>query len=340
MRKVATIVVVGTMALAALAACSSGGGGGPALSDGGGVGGSALGGGTGGGGTGGSGTGGSSTGGVGPGPNRTIEEYCQLDADLAKAWCDYADQCCSQADKDDLHFNFIPLCSFGPTDPAECVTFVNDHIADGTLAFDGTWADACIGKRAAGIPAPPASCSGLPGSAEVLNGHGTPSQWQIPECRKVWVGLVQVGGACEYESQCAEGLKCDDDGSGSYVCQPVGVLGSPCVLHGDCDDNLVCNSKSNQCATLSSTGGSCLFADECENGLICSSDTCATPVNLGGSCAGSSDSCAPGTGCSLSTSTCIALGQDGQGCSVSLECLGRCDSISSQCTTICGGHAY
>lgn len=313
---------IGALGLLVLVACSSTGSGG---------GGSGANGGSGGG-IGGTGGGG----GVGPGPARSIEEYCQLDAALSKAWCDYADKCCSQADKDDVVFS-PPACTFGPDDPAECVKFVKDHIADGTLAFDGTWADACIAKQAATIPAPPATCSGLPSTA--LQGHGTAGFAKIPECRRVWVGLVKQGGACEYEAQCAEGLKCDDDGSGTYVCQPVGTLGSKCTLDSDCEDALICNPKLG-CSSLGGVGASCLYFSDCQDGLLCASGTCATPIPLGGSCAGNSGACTLGTGCSFASSTCVSLGSNGQSCSTSVECLGRCDSGLSQCVSICGGDRY
>ncbi|MBK8998697.1 MAG: hypothetical protein IPM35_23490 [Myxococcales bacterium] len=313
--------------LLALLGCSSGGSSGGGTPDGGGTGGSGGGGGVSGG------------GGVGPGPARTLEEYCQMDAALSKAWCDYADKCCSQADKDDISFT-PPACIFGPDDPAECVQFVKERMADGTMAFDGTWADACIAKQAAGIPAPPASCSGLPGAESLLQGHGTPGFAKIPECRKVWVGLVKEGGACDYESQCAEGLKCDDDGSGTFVCQPVGTVGSKCILESDCDDALDCNSKLGQCAPLSGLGSPCLYSSECEDGLLCASGTCATPIPLGGSCVGKSGACTPGTGCSYNSNTCLAASADGQTCTTSLECAGRCDSSLGQCVSICGGDKY
>lgn len=262
-----------------------------------------------------------------------------MDADVSKPWCDYAAQCCSQADQDDLGFA-MPACTFGPDDPADCVTFVNDRIADGTMAFDGTWADACVAKQAANIPAPPASCDGLPGKDMILDHHGTPSFHQIPECRKLWVGLVQQGGACDYEAQCAEGLACADDGTGTYVCQPVGTAGTACILDRRCDDGLICNAKLHQCGSLGGVGAACLYSSECQNGLLCASSKCATPIPLGGSCAGVLGGCTPGTGCSFSTSTCVSLQPDGASCSFSGECLGRCDTTLGKCVSICGGDSY
>ncbi|MEZ4219957.1 MAG: hypothetical protein R3B13_03440 [Polyangiaceae bacterium] len=275
--------------------------------------------------------------GSGPGPARSVEEYCQMRADLAKPWCDYAATCCSQADKDSLVFQ-LPECSFGADDPAECVTFVNERAGDGTMTFDGTWADACLGKAAGSIQVPPASCDGLPGSTMLLQGHGLPGFAQIPECRKMYVGLVKDGGACEYDAQCAEGLSCGESGA-AFACKPVGTQGASCLFNSECDDGLICNSGLEQCDTLGPVGTSCLYADDCEDGLTCIDSHCKAPISLGGACTGFS-SCAPGTGCSFSSSTCVALSPDGVSCTVDAECTGRCDSTTKKCVSICGGDRF
>jgi hypothetical protein len=275
------------------------------------------------------------------GPAMSVSDYCAARASLDTAWCTYADKCCSATDKQDVAF-IPPGCFGGPTDPKGCISRLTKQTGDGSVAFHGEYAQACIGEIQKWVPPAPIACSGVHASDHVLTGHAQPAFVQIQACRQTEQGQLKAGASCEYDTQCTEGLRCRSHAGSStdFRCQTLSKQLEPCALPSDCDTGLTCIGQvgAATCDTLHGVGQPCAFAFDCRDGLLCGGQSCIEPPQVGASCTSSNGfACAPLLGCSLSSSTCVMLGADGFSCTTSLECQGRCDTAAKRCVSICGG---
>jgi hypothetical protein len=121
----------------------------------------------------------------------------------------------------------------------------------------------------------PASCQTKPGSR--LNGEGCGSSWQCmsTHCEKstgdcgVCAPRASASGACTVSEGCAAGLLC-----AAQKCVAPGALNAPCNDTAPCLGNLYCSAASNTCATPLGRGASCAGdTNGCDfkQGLACNS---------------------------------------------------------------------
>jgi hypothetical protein len=273
------------------------------------------------------------------GPAMTPDAYCQALANLDSAWCDYADKCCSAADKQDLTFA-PPACALGRQDSSTCKANLTKHAGDGSIVFHGEYAQSCIGELSKWVPPAPTSCSGMHLSDHMLTGHFRPAFAQVDACRKTELGQIKSGGPCEYDSQCDGDLRCRSYAGSStdFRCQPLSHQGEPCNLKSDCDAALSCigNVGASTCDTLHTVGQACTFTSDCQDALLCDGTSCVRPGAAGDRCTNGSQ-CGSLLGCNLSTQTCVPLGANGASCTFAGQCDGRCDATTHSCVSTCGG---
>lgn len=153
---------------------------------------------------------------------------------------------------------------------------------------------------------------------------------------RVCVPLVELGGSCRSDGQCAYGLGCVgktdlQDGT----CQPLPAIGQPCV-DGHCAEiNAACGA-SGTCVALGLAGATCTIAEDCSPFLECgASGTCADLPQLGMPC---TELCAGEAWCD--TGICSPPQADAAACTIpgsnSAECASQfCleGPVFSQCAT-------
>jgi hypothetical protein len=278
------------------------------------------------------------------GPAAAIEAFCDGILAIDAQWCAYRQRCCTSADLSDPHF--LPLgCSMTTADRDQCVQDFTGEASAGHVIVDGDGVQSCLDAMAATFPKPPPTCSGPlgPMGATLVYFARPESAEQLPECRKALQGQQPAGAACEYEYDCAQGLRCRVQGPTSYACGAVAEAGDGCTLDSECADGLVCVITPPQltgaCGPPGSVGAACSRFLECASGLDCYGNHCVRPVAAGDSCASTTE-CVPEAFCEAATSTCAPLLSDGTACTTSFECKGRCNGVdggAGQCVDICGG---
>jgi hypothetical protein len=282
--------------------------------------------------------------GTGPGPNLTIEEYCERSAELESPWCDYLAECCSADDIADLAHP-PPVCAEGPRSATDCRADFQP-LLDAGAVWDGTWANACVAELSKLYPSPPSACTGL-GARSWIGLRGLVGFSRIPACRSLLRGTTATNEPCEYNNQCEPGSTCftiTGEAGGDYECLPAGTRGSKCVSDTQCELGLFCvGSNGLTCGDLGTLGSDCIYSSACEDGLYCTATgTCVAPKTVGEDCDPLSDVCDLGLGCNLTTYVCEALRGETFLCDTTSSCLGRCDTARTvpACTTTCGGNFY
>jgi hypothetical protein len=274
-----------------------------------------------------------------------IEAFCDGILAIDAQWCAYRTKCCSSADLSDPHFLALG-CSMTTADRDQCVKNFTDEASAGHVIVDGDAVQSCLDAMGATFPKPPPACSGPlgPMGATLVYAARPKSAAELPECRKALQGQQPAGAACEYEYDCAQGLRCRVQGTSSYACGAVAQAGDGCTLDSECADGLVCIHAPPQltgtCAPPGSVGVACSRFLECASGLDCYADHCERPVPAGVSCASPTAECVPEAVCEGPTYTCAPLLSDGMACTTSYECKGRCNGVdggAGQCVDICGG---
>lgn len=133
-------------------------------------------------------------------------------------------------------------------------------------------------------------------------------------CGRVFEGTIEIGGACQTDTDCK---------------QPAGA-----------DEFATC-SEENKCVlghVNVQEGGACGEFDSCAPGLYCDfangAGTCSKPKEVGADCSSPAllgGDCGPGLYCDLSTDTCQPVKGPGEPCETSLECAGY-----GECNGTCG----
>lgn len=169
----------------------------------------------------------------------------------------------------------------------------------------------------------------------------------VPECDRVYVGMLAPGDACSVDAECTapEGATANCDGT--CTIQSRGTAGQACsascesfagsgwVCSGgglddieevQCwrDDGLVCSEGT--CTALGGPGDECSFDDECRDDAYCDGAACQARVEAGAACAQSGE-CATGTYCA---EVCTPQLAEGEACSEDEQCLGQ------NCAGTCG----
>jgi len=287
---------------------------------------------------------------IDPAQAAAIAAYCSgLDA-LDRAWCGYAERCCSIDDRDDVHF-VMPGCRNGATFVADCEKTLGDLVAARNVSLDGAYVRACL--DATGFPSPPETCSGTR-ATQTLADVRVPYPEQIPACRSLFRGARGPGEKCDYAIQCREGLRCRETALGAldFSCRAIAKTGEACVFAGDCADAMTClrhieasPADVSTCAPIGDVGDPCGGTDQdCRAGLACGISLedggarwqCTVPGKSGEAC-GAGEKCVPLATCDARSKTCLGLLDDGAPCDSSYVCKGRCDARSKTCVSICGG---
>ncbi|HYQ45463.1 MAG TPA: hypothetical protein VER11_25930 [Polyangiaceae bacterium] len=235
----------------------------------------------------------------------------QFEAEAVQRFCARINACCNE-----LSY---------PFDEAGCETLNGNRIVQffNSQAFPGSHYDSVAGKRCLdGIETPELGCS-----AE--------GDYESPDCKKVFVGSVSLGGKCSLAQGCATtpdgaATECDfppsnleyDDPRRTGVCVlapppqtgPHGKAGDACS--SSCTESGICTtlcSADRPCATDLPT---CYAAD----GLFCSeANTCVVLGVAGDPCFGSFE-CGPGTYCDTDQGHCQTLRQAGDACHDGFQC--------------------
>jgi hypothetical protein len=130
----------------------------------------------------------------------------------------------------------------------------------------------------------------------------------VSECRP----RIGDGGACEYSTSCALGLRCDDG-----TCRPKLDVGGACEHTDDCSTDLTCHPTLATCVAPAQIGEQCRFDVggnpefvPCIDAAWCGETSCEAPLELGSACE-SGDGCPEGSACEAGVCTACALGSCG-----------------------------
>lgn len=269
----------------------------------------------------------------------TIEGYCAVKVAQEQPWCDFVDTCCSAADVDDDAFD-VPACTAEET-VESCIEDVEKQIAEGAV-WSGDSAQGCLDELAKTVPEAPADCLGLEAGRWTHEGRDLPGYDQIAECRAMLRGTKATNEGCTYSSECGEFLFCGfpTELAMETECLVVGGMGVECALDGDCELGLFCTGplSDRACGAIGEEGADCAFDYDCAEGLLCEADECKKELFVGDACGDDIGACERSASCEAGF--CTQTGLNGDTCSESSECPGRCDTDASECVDICGGSVY
>ena len=135
--------------------------------------------------------------------------------------------------------------------------------------------------------------------------------------------LLESGGKCSADSQCAFDLACV---SGKCATPPhlaVGATCGPLLTLPPCAEGLACNAN-NVCAKELASGAACTSPQDCKDGLVCAAGTCTAWSDIGKPCVsnGAGSNCPADQACSNSVcvSLDMALAGPGSTCSPTIAC--------------------
>jgi hypothetical protein len=155
----------------------------------------------------------------------------------------------------------------------------------------------------------------------------TVAPWAAACAASAWTGLVQAGGACVQDFECAGDRSTF---APDQTCAPAATAGESCV-GALCVPGHYCDGDI--CRPLVGPGDSCLSDVQCDAGLYCDTrvDECATRAQIGQPCTWYSG-CVEGATCT------IGRCDDGFDCFADEDCSGACDDDGSACVdaTDCG----
>ncbi len=263
-----------------------------------------------------------------------------------------------------------PCCADAglPSNGQQCTSLLDALTSQ--ASYDAAAGQACLGALQQ-ASSQPGFCSGTmnePACQQVFGGGAA--------------GTARPGQACKSDSDCAPapggGATCfftgTADGGTAQACVQTlpGQPGSgPCL--GDktasgasyswggttplppqayvCDPGtgVTCNTTTRKCTALAPTGAPCMTDSDCVAADHCDysgsgSPACAARLATGASCAASSDACASGDYCDMTTQTCAPGLADGAACTSSQPCAsgicvnGKCGaSGSAGLALFCGG---
>jgi hypothetical protein len=140
----------------------------------------------------------------------------------------------------------------------------------------------------------------------------------VPTACQVKPGTVVNGGSCGSSWQC-QSTHCEKPTAACGTCASRQPASGACTGDDGCNVGLVCANK--KCVVPGAAGSSCDNNNPCRGDLYCTgSGSCATLVEVGGSCADSASACnlANGAGCNPLDKTCVAvaIAQGGEPCGV------------------------
>jgi hypothetical protein len=147
----------------------------------------------------------------------------------------------------------------------------------------------------------------------------------FPSACQVTPGTVPNGGSCGSSWQC-QSTHCEKPGAACGTCTARQPASGSCTSDDGCNVGLVCANK--KCVVPGGAGAPCDDNNSpCRGDLYCSGTgtgpgnrTCATLVEVGGSCADNSSACdlTNGAGCNPITKTCalVAIAKGGEPCGI------------------------
>ncbi|HEY2901501.1 MAG TPA: hypothetical protein VGL59_13050 [Polyangia bacterium] len=135
---------------------------------------------------------------------------------------------------------------------------IQDGQAKGRLGYDATLMGTCLSDLAA------QSC------ADWVTGLDHPA-----ECNGAFIAKVNVGGACQSDFECINGV-CDGADSSTKpptdgMCKAKVGHGAACTFDDTCVDTDYCDSTTSVCIAKKAGGAACQSDDECGNS--CNTDT-------------------------------------------------------------------
>lgn len=142
--------------------------------------------------------------------------------------------------------------------------------------------------------------------------------------------LKMQGTACEFIDECAYGLACVYDTTGSSTCAALPGPNERCTSGVPCrDEGFYCdlNSATPTCKPLGLASATCTTDTQCSRFYPCdSTGHCAKLPGVGQSCIDTFKCFDEGTFCDTNTYTCTALLSDGAMCTSDTQCVSQnCD---------------
>ncbi len=240
---------------------------------------------------------------VGVGNDMSIDDFSK---GIAQVYCEALMQCNPQPELDarSTYGGFSAQCHLEWENRfrEETMAGMDDAIAAGTFAYNGTSAEACLEKiRSLG-------CRMFDVSV-------------FETCTTTFVGKSE--GACSASYECPTGQRCEVENSCPGSCVPLSQDGQPCRNAGDCAGGLFCSEKSATCEPLSDKGEPCdpgAGEFQCVEGSYCKDKTCVPFEKLytgkeGDACSETAR-CADGLSCTLDVdgNVCKKLAKPGGEC--------------------------
>ena len=214
----------------------------------------------------------------------------QLGSDAKDAVCDWAVRCKHVPDR---------LQCERLIDPKDYdIRRALDAVAAGRLSYDEVLGGGCVDANR---------------NQACLSGP-----WSNEFCRRMFDGLVEVGGPCTSGFECPQGSVCEDATCGAQCClgqcgpivpidfPEIKTVGERCTSPFECDDDSFCNDNG-RCAPLPlEVGERCLFG--CGLGNLY---------------------------CDLDELVCKRFGDEGEACDPDALLLPACDEAWSYCDEVC-----
>jgi hypothetical protein len=162
-------------------------------------------------------------------------------------------------------------------------------------------------------------------------------------CRNILKGLVQPGGLCKADPECAGGycMQANNDAGCPGTCVAFIPRGMACTgTTEQCGPEDYCDPMSSLCRALGAAGDPCTSSFYCQPGLGCRAATvgatlsCQPPAGEGAACTGTGSSqCASGLYCE--SNTCKRKTGAGTACTSSTSCLDQLTCVRSGMSGTC-----
>jgi hypothetical protein len=258
-----------------------------------------------------------SCGGNSPDINTTQDNVCDQIAEVA---CFDMYQCCSEGEIENA------LMVSDPRTESDCqsdlrtrckrqVADLDFSIKNKHVRFDSKVMDACLKE----FVAPSGTCVTVESA----------KPWAMACMTGAWVGIVDVGGACDFSYECAKDSFC----APNRMCTALPTENMPCSTQGACASGLFCDfavASGPVCHALLGAGAACTANAQCQKDLFC--DLAApvgmrncTPLLANGATCQSSLAC---TSTLCLTGTCSVTGFS---CTTDATCEGRCSNNNTFC---------
>lgn len=145
------------------------------------------------------------------------------------------------------------------------------------------------------------------------------------ELTSTCVPLKMQGATCQVPGECAYGLGCVTDTTGTRTCGPLPGPNQPCTSNVGCrDEGYYCDELTSAmptCKPLGLAGAMCMYSEQCSTYYPCDgTGHCTKAPSVGQSCSTTYKCFDAGTYCDTTTYLCTARRGDGAMCTADTDC--------------------